>query len=100
MMAPHYERARILHQSIETAVQQLGEPIDLIKVTSRQVLIWAAGRQLVMRYRYVNSYDASGVAMPGSGHWILETEPTRLPMMSWGRRLLSAVRKAIKGARP
>jgi hypothetical protein len=94
MMAPHYERARILHAAIETAVQQLSEPIDLIKVTPRQVLIWAAGRQLAMRYHYANSYDASGTAMLGGGHWVLEPEPTRLPMMSWGRWLLSVIPKS------
>jgi hypothetical protein len=95
MMAPQYERARVLHEAIETSVQQLGEPIDRIKVTPQRVLIWAAGRRLVMNYRYLNSYDASGAAMLGGGRWIVEcAEPTQLTaIVSWPIRLLGLLNK-------
>ena len=94
MMAPHYERARMLCTAIECAVHELGQPIDRIEVTSRNVVVWAGSQSLAMSYHYANSYAPDGAAMPGSGEWVVESAgSSRITKGSWIGRLLSSVRK-------
>jgi hypothetical protein len=69
MMAPKYERARMLEAAIHTAVYELDDPIDRIEVEGGRVVAWAGSRRLSMRYAYVGGADGEGRPMPGSGHW-------------------------------
>jgi hypothetical protein len=91
MMAPHYERARMLCTAINHVAAELSDPIDRIEVVFDRVVITAGRRRLTLRYHYQNSHAADGSAMPGSGHWVLE----KIPAESAGplQRLLSRLRK-------
>ncbi len=72
MMAPHYERARMLCTAIERATEELAEPIDRIEVASGKVTVWAGKKRLSMRYYYANSYNNDGAPLLGGGQWIVE----------------------------
>ncbi len=74
MMAPHFERARMLQAAIQTAVYELNDPIDRIEVIGGKVLAWAGNKCVVMRYGYENAYGADGSPMPGSGSWQVTVE--------------------------
>ena len=69
MMAPKYERARMLDAAIQTAVHELDEPIDKIEVVGGRVVAWAGSKSVTMRYGYAGGRDEAGIPMPGSGHW-------------------------------
>ncbi len=71
MMAPHYERLRVLHAALEAAGAELNEPIDRIEVRGGDVLFWTASEHLAVSYNYANSYDERGSPMPGSGRWVV-----------------------------
>jgi hypothetical protein len=69
MMAPKYERARMLEAAIQAAVHELDDPIDRIEVGGGRVTAWAGSKSMAVRYGYVNATDGSGIPMPGAGHW-------------------------------
>ena len=69
MMAPHYERARVLHTALEQAVHLLNEPIDEIVVDGGTIRVRAGRKTITGTYGYSNAHDADGNAMPGSGNW-------------------------------
>lgn len=95
MMAPHYERARMLFLAVETATRKLGEPIDGIEVTSNTVLVWAGRKRLAMKYYYADSYGPDGVGMPGGGQWVIKTDrPVDTPRNTAMSRL-SRLRESI-----
>ncbi len=72
MMAPQYERARLLCTAINEAASELLERIDRVEVARDHVLIEAGTRRLAYRYYYANAYAPDGSAMPGSGRWVVE----------------------------
>ena len=72
MMAPHYERARMLCAAVQRATEELAEPIDRIEVASGKVTVWAGKKRLSMRYYYANSYNNDGAPLLGGGQWIVE----------------------------
>jgi hypothetical protein len=69
MMAPRYERLRVLHEALDCAGRHLDDPIHRIEVKEDQVLFWAGAQTFAVRYEYRNAYDRRGAAMPGSGRW-------------------------------
>lgn len=71
MMAPHYERLRVLHTALEAAGAELSDPIDRIEVRGGEVLFWTCSEHLAVSYDYANRYDERGSAMPGSGSWVV-----------------------------
>ena len=96
MMAPHYERARMLAVAIDRATAELGEPIDRIEVTARKVLVWAGRRYLSMTYGYANSYGPGGTAIPGGGTWVVEPDgPLRQDSSVPIGGLFSALRRLL-----
>jgi len=99
MMAPHYERARMLCAAIHAATDELNEPIDRVEVRSRCVLLWAGNKRIALKYYYANSYDPTGGPMPGGGHWVVEK--VGLADMSLGLHagLLSRLQRAFARAR-
>jgi hypothetical protein len=68
-MAPHYERARVLHDAIEIAVEHLQEPIRRVVVSRGTVTCWGSTMRITMGFYYQNAYSAEGDPMPGSGSW-------------------------------
>ncbi len=73
MMAPQFERARLLGVAIQHATNELMEPIDRIEVGARHVVAWAGSRSLTMKYHHASSTGPDGSPMPGSGQWLVET---------------------------
>jgi hypothetical protein len=94
MMAPHFERARMLQIAIEAACHELDEPIDRIEVTGRRVLVWAGAKQVALSYSYANAYDRAGIPMPGSGNWVVEKAGSTEDPRGWLIRLLRLARTA------
>jgi hypothetical protein len=72
MMAPHYERARMLHAAIDLATLELREPIERLEVSAGRVFAWAGRRRVAMRYCHEDRSDPDGHVMPGSGEWVVE----------------------------
>ncbi len=93
MMAPQYERARMLCTAINYAAAELLEPINRLKVERDHVLIFAGDKRLTLRYSYANNYDHMGVAMPGGGHWVVEKIPAAEKGAGSLQRLVSWLRK-------
>ena len=89
MMAPQYERARMLCTAINYAAAELLEPINRLEVEHDHVLI---NKRLTLRYSYANSCDHVGVAMAGGGHWVVEKIPAEKAAGSL-QRLVSWLRK-------
>jgi hypothetical protein len=70
MMAPHYERARLLGEAIDQAKYILRDPIDSIVVRGDTVEVIAGTMKLVGSYGYGSARDPNGGAIkPGSGSW-------------------------------
>jgi hypothetical protein len=69
MMAPKFERARVLGEAIGVAATTLADPIDKMKVSDEKILIFAGRERLELSYAYHNAYAPDGSVMPGSGHW-------------------------------
>jgi hypothetical protein len=93
MMAPQYERARMLCIAINDAASELREPIDRLEVERDHVLVSAGGRRLRFRYYYADSYGADGSPMPGSGRWVVEKITADAESAGPVQRLLSWLRK-------
>ena len=71
MMAPHYERASVLHEAIELAVGELQEPICRIVVSRGTIACCGSTKRVVASFDYQNAYSPEGSPMPGSGSWQL-----------------------------
>jgi hypothetical protein len=69
VMAPHYERARVLQIVIEQAVYILDDPIEEIVINEGKVRVRAGAKTITGTYGYANTYDNEGSPMPGSGNW-------------------------------
>jgi hypothetical protein len=69
MMAPKYERARVLAEALEVGVRELEDPIDNVTVSGDRISIVAGRKRLELLYTYHNAYSQNGSVMPGSGHW-------------------------------
>lgn len=72
MMAPHFERARVLALAIDQANDLLQEPIDLIRIDGSEITVAAGGLMVTGTFSYHDAYAADGSPMPGSGHWSVE----------------------------
>jgi hypothetical protein len=96
MMAPHFERARVLHTAIQTATYELDEPIDRLEVTELRIFVWAGKKVIAMKYRYADSYGPDGVGMPGAGEWVVEKESLIDMPISLIARVLLQFRKATR----
>jgi hypothetical protein len=94
MMAPHYERLRVLHEALDCAGRHLDDPIHRIEVKGNQVLFWAGAQTFAVSFEYLNAYDPKGGPMPGSGRWHVT------PGKVLGRPSFRAlIRRLTKGAR-
>jgi hypothetical protein len=69
MMAPKFERLRVLGEAIQAAAYELDDPIDQVTVAGDRIVVAARGRRVELSYGYQNAYGENGSAMPGSGHW-------------------------------
>jgi hypothetical protein len=75
MIAPWFERAKLLYAALDKAASALRAPIDRIEVTPREilfraetkVLFWVRTKRLTISYRYV----ASSSSNPGSSPQLL-----------------------------
>jgi hypothetical protein len=75
MMAPQFERARMLCTAINTATYELMEPVDRVEVSRSTVVVWAGAKQVTLKVWYANSYDERGHGIPGGGSWQAEVVP-------------------------
>jgi hypothetical protein len=69
MKAPKYQRAEMLAAALQEAVQALSDPVEGLEVTDKGVVAWAAGRFILMTYRWDNDYGAKGEPLLGGGAW-------------------------------
>jgi hypothetical protein len=69
MKAPRYQRAEMLNATLQEAVQTLEDPVEGLEITDTGVVAWAAGRFILISYRWDNDYGADGVPLPGAGTW-------------------------------
>lgn len=69
MMAPKFERARVLSMALDIGAQQLEDPVDRIAVGRSRIWLFAGATCLELSYAYCNAYAEGGAVMPGSGHW-------------------------------
>lgn len=69
MMAPQYERARVLSIALDEAVSLLDDPIDEIAIEGNRIRVRAGGKEITGTYGYNNALDTGGSPMAGSGRW-------------------------------
>lgn len=69
MKAPKYQHAEILATALREALYILDDPVEGLEITDKGVVAWAAGRFILMSYRWDNKYNANGEPLPGSGAW-------------------------------
>ena len=69
MKAPKYQRAEMLDAALQEAVQTLEDPVEGLEMTDKGVVAWAAGRFILMSYRWDNDYGGDGAPLLGSGAW-------------------------------
>ncbi|GEM_PF-4878927 len=69
MKAPKYQRAEMLAAALHEALYNLDDPIEGLEITEKGVVAWAAGRFILMSYRWDNDYSANGAPMLGGGAW-------------------------------
>ena len=69
MMAPKFERLRVLGEAMHAAAYELDDPIDQVTVAGDRIVVAARGRRVELSYGYHNAYAEDGSVMPGSGHW-------------------------------
>jgi hypothetical protein len=96
MMAPRFERARLLYAAIDKASLSLKKSIDRLELAGNQILFQAGTKKLTITYRYVDN------RMPGPGSFQLDGEYYERPDIPkdrppWYARsilLYAAIRKA------
>lgn len=69
MKAPKYQRAEMLAAALEEAVHTLDDPVEGLEIVDKGVVAWAAGRFILMSYRWDNAYNADGAPLLGGGAW-------------------------------
>ena len=69
MKAPKYQRADMLAAALQEAMYTLDDPIEGLEVIDKGVVAWAAGRFILMSYRWDNDYGADGASILGGGAW-------------------------------
>ncbi len=69
MKAPKYQRAEMLAAALREAVHTLDDPVEGLEITDKGVVAWAAGRFILMSYRWDNDYRADGAPVLGGGAW-------------------------------
>lgn len=69
MKAPKYQRMEALEAAIQTAGFELADPIEGLEVTRDGIVAWAAGRFILLDYRWNQDYGESGEPMLGGGRW-------------------------------
>ena len=69
MKAPKYQRMEALDAAIQAAGHELANPIEGLEVTRDGIVAWAAGRFILLDYRWNQGYGDGGVPLPGSGDW-------------------------------
>jgi len=95
MMAPHFERARMLAVALQTASMELADPIDRIEVIGARVLVWAGKTCLAMTYYYADIYNPRGEPLLGGGSWVVQPEGP--PRVAAGAGLFAALKRWIGG---
>lgn len=96
MMAPYFERARVLHAAIEIATYELGDPIDRVEVTELRIFAWAGKKSIAMKYHYADGYRHDGIAILGGGQWVVEKEELTDVPVSLLAKVLLHLRKAAR----
>src|SRR5579863_1148229 len=90
MMAPKYERLRLLHLALEEGGNQLADPIDRIEVRGRFIVVAAGDEEVHMTFGYQNSYSDGGAPVLGGGSWFVRlVDAPRRAERSGFRRLLT-----------
>ena len=69
MKAPKYQRAEMLAAALQEAVHTLDDPVEGLEIMEKGVVAWAAGRFILMSYRWDNAYNPNGAPLLGSGAW-------------------------------
>ena len=69
MKAPKYQRMEALEAAIHAAGHELADPIEGLEVTQDGIVAWAAGRFILLDYRWNQSYGERGAPLLGGGHW-------------------------------
>ena len=72
MKAPKYQRMDALSATIWTAGHELADPIEGLQVTRDGIVVWAAGRAVLIRDHWDQSYGSRGEPLLGSGNWVAE----------------------------
>ena len=69
MKAPTYQRMEALEAAIQAAGHELADPIEGLEVTREGIVAWAAGRFILLDYRWNQDYGAKGEVLLGTGGW-------------------------------
>jgi hypothetical protein len=94
MMAPEFERMRLLGVMIERATSVLKAPLTKIEVSGNEIICWAGSRRHTMRYGYANGYawapgdsdeQAPSAIAVGSCSWWVESKPDSSSKMAKAR---------------
>jgi hypothetical protein len=72
MKAPKYQRAELLDAALREAVQTMEDPVEGLAITDKGVIAWAAGRYILMTYRWDNDHAEGGEPLLGGGAWLAE----------------------------
>jgi hypothetical protein len=72
MKAPKYQRVEILAAALQEAGHSLDDPIEGLEITDKGIVAWAAGRFILMTYRWDNDYNTDGTPLPGGGAWSVQ----------------------------
>ena len=72
MKAPKYQRMEALEAAIQAAGDELDDPVEGLEVTCDGIVAWAAGRFILLNYRWNQGYGEGGAPLLGSGHWSAE----------------------------
>ena len=99
MMAPQFERARMLSAAIDRAIAELADPIERIEVELSNVFVWAGTKRLTMSYSYANSYSRDGAPLLGGGRWVVEVveveDLTGRRVASWAAQIRSWLQRSM-----
>lgn len=69
MKAPKYQRGEMLEAALREAMHTLDDPVEGLVMTDQGVVAWAAGRYILIAYRWDNDYASSGEPLLGGGAW-------------------------------
>jgi hypothetical protein len=72
MKAPKYQRMDAFNAAIQTAGDELSDPILGLEMTADGIVAWDGRRAILMSYGWNQSYSESGEPHIGGGHWSAE----------------------------